>query len=61
MDDTGVTDRKTKNFNKSKEKLGFTTRRTQKLIPPLDEDGGTERFIAARKVGAPQTRTYCAR
>ena len=61
MDDTGVTDRKTQKLNKSRESLGFSTRRTQNLIPPLDEDGGTEQFIAARKVGAPQTRTYCAR
>ena len=60
MDDTGVTDRKTKNFNKSKESLGFTTRRTQNLIPPLDEDGGTGLSIAARKVGALQTQTSCA-
>jgi hypothetical protein len=61
MDDTGVTDRKTKKLNKTKESLGFSTRRTQNLIPPLDEDGGTEQFIAARKVGALQTQTYCAR
>ena len=61
MDDNGVTDRKTQKLNKSRESLGFSTRRTQNLIPPLDEDGGTEQFIAARKVSAPQTRTYCAR
>ena len=61
MDDTGVTDRKNKKLNKTKESLGFSTRRTQNLIPPLDEDGGTEQFIAARKVGALQTQTYCAR
>ena len=54
MDDTGVTDRKTKSFNKSKARLGFTTRKTQ-------NHGGTEQFIAALKVGALQTHTCCAR
>ena len=61
MDDTGVTDREAKKLNKSKESLGFSTHRTQNLIPPMDEDVGTEQFIAARKVGALQTQTYCAR
>ena len=61
VDHTGVTDRETKNFNKSKDRLSFTNRRTQNLIPPLDEDGGTEQSIVARKVGASQPRAYCAR
>ena len=61
MDDVGVTDRKTKKLSKSKESLGFPTRRTKNLTPPLDEDSGTEQFIAARKVGALQTHNDCAR
>ena len=61
MDDIGVTDRKTKKLSKSKESLGFSTRKTKNIIPPLDEGVGTEQFIAARNVGALQTQTYCAR
>ena len=61
MDDIGVTDRKTNKLSKSKESLGFSTRKTKNLIQPLDEDDGTEQFIAARKVGELRTQTYCAR
>ena len=61
MDDVGVTDRKTKKLSKSIESLGFTTCRTKNFTTPLDEDSGTEQFIAARKVGALQTQTDCAR
>ena len=41
--------------------LGFTNCKTKNLNKSMDEDSGTEQFIAARKVGTPQTRTYCAR
>ncbi len=61
MDDDGVTDRKTKKLNKSLESLGFTNCKTKNLTKTLDENIGTERFIAARKVGALQTQADCKR
>ena len=61
MDDVAVTDRKTKELNKSMESLGFTNCKTKNLTKTLDENSGTEQFIAARKVGALQTQTDCAR
>ena len=61
MDDVGVTDRKTKKLNKSIEILGFTDCKTKNLTKTLDENSSTERFIAARKVGALQTQADCTR
>ena len=56
MDNIGVTHQKTKKLSKSKESLGLSTRRTKNLTTPLDEDSGTEQFIAARSVGALRAR-----
>ena len=61
MDDVGVTDRKTKKLNESIESLVFTACKTKNLTKTLDENSGTERFIAARKVGALQTQADCTR
>ena len=61
MDDDGVTDRKPKKLNKSLESLGFTNCKTKDLTKTMDENSGTERFIATRKVGALQTQADCTR
>ena len=61
MDDDGVTDRKPKKLNKSLGSLGFTNCKTKDLTKTMDENSGTERFVAARKVGALQTQADCIR
>ena len=61
MDDDGATDRKPKKLSKSLKSLGFTNSKTKDLTKTMDENSGTERFIAARKVGALQTQADCTR